>query len=215
VQAMHAHHDGEKCFPPAAIYSADGSPLLSWRVALLAYLPGGQGLYAQFHMDEAWDSPHNLALLKKAPKVFRTSSNKTRTSLRMFDGELTAFSGQEGPRAADYADGKEQTFLVVEAARRVKWTRPEMLHYRQEWPLPDFGVQSFGGFPGAAAADEDGEDKAVIKFRKQTQDGFYVLYADGGVRLASKTADEEKLRALVTNNAGEKVAPSDLGELAK
>ena len=29
-QAMHEYHDGEKCFPPVAIQSADGKPLNRW-----------------------------------------------------------------------------------------------------------------------------------------------------------------------------------------
>ena len=47
--------------PPAAIYSKDGKPLLSWRVAILPYL-GLDNLYKQFHLDEPWDSPHNIKL---------------------------------------------------------------------------------------------------------------------------------------------------------
>ncbi|MEQ8837542.1 MAG: DUF1559 domain-containing protein, partial [Lacipirellulaceae bacterium] len=50
-----------KGFQPPAIYSEDGKPLLSWRVAVLPYIDQ-QALYNQFHLDEPWDSEHNLKL---------------------------------------------------------------------------------------------------------------------------------------------------------
>ena len=64
--AMHNHHDVFKCFPPPAIYSPDGKPLLSWRVMLLPFLDQTP-LYKQFHLNEPWDSPHNRALVAKMP----------------------------------------------------------------------------------------------------------------------------------------------------
>ena len=61
----------EKRFPDTAIHDAQGKPLLSWRVHVLPYLDGnGEELYQQFHLDEAWDSPHNRQLIKKMPRVF-------------------------------------------------------------------------------------------------------------------------------------------------
>ena len=47
--------------PRQAIYSKDGKPFLSWRVALLPYLEQIP-LYNKFKLDEPWDSPHNKAL---------------------------------------------------------------------------------------------------------------------------------------------------------
>ena len=49
----------------------DGTPLLSWRVAILPYLGESEkALYGQFKLSEPWDSPHNKALLAKMPKVY-------------------------------------------------------------------------------------------------------------------------------------------------
>src|SRR5262249_61834200 len=63
-------------FPGPSIGApAPGNPFpakpqgLSWRVALLPYL-GEEKLYAQFRLDEPWDSPNNLPLLKRMPKVY-------------------------------------------------------------------------------------------------------------------------------------------------
>ena len=55
--------------PPPAIYSKDGKPLLSWRVAVLPYIEQGP-LYNQFKLDEPWDSAHNKKLLALMPKLY-------------------------------------------------------------------------------------------------------------------------------------------------
>jgi hypothetical protein len=61
--AMHNYHAAYNRLPGPAIMSADGKPLLSWRVALLPFLEE-QALYEQFRLDEPWDSEHNLPLIK-------------------------------------------------------------------------------------------------------------------------------------------------------
>ncbi len=55
--------------PAPALADRDGRPLLSWRVAILPEL-GYASLYARFHLDEPWDSPHNRALLREMPTEF-------------------------------------------------------------------------------------------------------------------------------------------------
>ncbi len=50
--------------PPVAICDATGKPLLSWRVALLAFVytgeaNDGKNLWKEFHFNEPWDSPNN------------------------------------------------------------------------------------------------------------------------------------------------------------
>jgi hypothetical protein len=67
--AMHNFHDTYKHFPPQAIRSKDGKPLLSWRVVLLPFLDQ-KALYQEFHLDEPWDSEHNQKLVEKMPAVF-------------------------------------------------------------------------------------------------------------------------------------------------
>ncbi len=72
-KAMHQYLKVHEHFPPAAISSKDGKPLLSWRVALLPYL-GHEELYKQFKLDEPWDSEHNQKLLDKMPRVYSSVS---------------------------------------------------------------------------------------------------------------------------------------------
>ncbi|MCA9169502.1 MAG: DUF1559 domain-containing protein, partial [Planctomycetales bacterium] len=58
-------------YPTGAIQTPTGSPLLSWRVELLPYL-GYPQLYQAFHLDEAWTTPHNQALLRAIPAVYQS-----------------------------------------------------------------------------------------------------------------------------------------------
>jgi serine/threonine protein kinase len=69
--AIEHFHQTHGTLPPAAITDLSGKPLLSWRVALLPEL-GHEALHARFHLDEAWDSPHNKALLAEMPNVYRS-----------------------------------------------------------------------------------------------------------------------------------------------
>src|SRR5437588_6801844 len=72
--AMHNYHSSNNCFPPAFTTDRDGKPLLSWRVLLLPYLECSS-LYANFHLDEPWDSPHNRPLVNQMPSVFACPSD--------------------------------------------------------------------------------------------------------------------------------------------
>ena len=56
--------------PPPRSPTRDGRPLLSWRVAILPYLECDPR-YSKFHLDEPWDSPHNLALLEPTAVLLR------------------------------------------------------------------------------------------------------------------------------------------------
>jgi hypothetical protein len=67
---------------PAAYIGPIGSPLLSWRVAILPYL-GYSTLFNQFDLTKPWNDPANLPLLSQMPAVFRSpldSPSSTRTN---------------------------------------------------------------------------------------------------------------------------------------
>jgi RNA polymerase sigma factor (sigma-70 family) len=180
---------------PAAAISKDGKPLLSWRVALLPYLDTAVGrdqhvLYEKFHLDEPWNSPHNKALLDQMPEVFapvvRKGDPKGSTYYQVFSGPGALFEGTGGKKIEDVFDGTSNTFLVVEAAKAVPWTKPEDLPFDKDQgkvnPLPRLGGQFDGG--------------------------FHAVFADGAAYLISKTIDVATLRALITRNGGE-VIPFD------
>ena len=181
--AMHAYADTYRgTFPAAAIYSKDGKPLLSWRVAILPFLDQGN-LYKQFKLDEPWDSAHNKKLLDKMPKAYAAPGVDTKgphmTFYRVFSGPGTIFDGKLGQRITAIPDGLSNTILVVEAGEEVPWTKPGLLPYDAGKPLPKLG--------------------GVFK------DGFTVLLADGSVRFLRRDADVQLLRAAITRNDGQPI----------
>lgn len=178
--AMHNYHDTFGHFPAAAICDKQGKPLLSWRVAVLPFLEQ-EALYKQFKLDQPWDSPHNIQLLKQMPKVyFREGVSRdgdTQTYYRVFTGRQAPFDLRKGRRIADFTDGTSNTLLIVEAAQSVPWTRPEELEYDPMKPIPALG--------------------------RFSANGSVVGFADGSVRFLSATINEQTLRALITHNGGE------------
>jgi hypothetical protein len=62
--AMHKYQSTYRRLPTAAVCSPTGEPLYSWRVLLLPFLEERE-LYEDFHLNEAWDSPHNTKLLPR------------------------------------------------------------------------------------------------------------------------------------------------------
>jgi hypothetical protein len=100
-----AAHENEQSYPPkAASYSADGKPLLSWRVQLLPYMEQ-QSLYSQFRLDEPWDSPHNSSLVRLMPAPFATPGDDPTQGLTRLRG-FSAPDDAGGGRAAFRDDGR-------------------------------------------------------------------------------------------------------------
>jgi hypothetical protein len=168
--------------PPAAVYSKEGKPLLSWRVLLLPYLEQAT-LFKKFKLDEPWDSPHNHALLALMPTVYApvtgTTSRPYSTFYQVFIGAGTAFEGPQGLPLSPgtFPDGLATTLLLVEGAEAVPWTKPEDLEYSAKGPLPRLGGQFDGTFCAA--------------------------FASGAVRLFDKATEENRIRAAITRSGGE------------
>jgi hypothetical protein len=173
--AMHkftARNDGRL---PAAANRNRGEALLSWRVAILPFLEEFS-LYQRFHLEEAWNSPHNHALLKEMPRVYAPVIAKAPTSHATYYqgivGRGALFDGPEGTKIADFLDARRPTLMVVEADHPVPWTKPEDVPYEGGGPLPKLGGQF--------------------------DDGFYVGFADGSAQFLSRKIAHELLRARIT-----------------
>ena len=160
---------------PAPAIRKDGKAILSWRVAILPYLEQFT-LYQKFHLDEAWDSPHNTSLFKEMPGVYAPVTPRETTAYTTYYqrivGPRSLFDGGEGPRA-DINMFARPTLMIVEAAEAVTWTKPDDLPYDDENPSPRLGGP--------------------------LQDGSYMALADGSVRFLSKEHSRETLRALITH----------------
>ena len=142
--ALHSYagtYNGEL---PRDIADKDGKPLLSWRVHLLPYVEQN-ALYVRFKLDEPWDSPANLPLLKQMPKMYANprspSTEPGLTHWQGFIGPRTLFDPSGKPlKIGSLPDGSSNTLAVVEATTPVEWTRPGDIPYTPNGPLPQLGV---------------------------------------------------------------------------
>jgi prepilin-type processing-associated H-X9-DG protein len=178
--AMHNYEGVNAHFPAAAICDKAGKPLLSWRVAILPYIEQ-DALYQKFHLDEPWDSKHNITLVKEMPAIYALPSvskpGDTKTYYRVFVGPQAMFELDKGRRVAEVIDGMSNTWLIAEAGDAVPWTKPEELVYDPQRPVPKLG-NFFNG-------------------------GFNVAYADGSVHFIKQGLAEEVIRAFITCAGGE------------
>ncbi len=181
--AMHNYASANDRFPPAAIVDSNGKPLLSWRVAILPFIEQ-QALYEQFKLDEPWDSPNNIKLLDKLPKVFICPSEiaggppATTTHYEAIVGPGAAFEGTEGLPIKAFTDGTSNTILVVEAKTAVPWTKPD------DVPIDELPATLGSKHPG----------------------GINVLFADGSVRFIKTNVSEAVLKAMATRAGGEVIS---------
>ena len=170
--AMHNYLDEHKSFPPQAITDKSGRPLLSWRVALLPYMEA-TALYEEFHLDEPWDSPHNIKLVSRMPSYYQSLAGErgTKTNYLLPVGKGALYTGTGAVSLKQLPDGTSKTFLIVEADndQAVTWSEPKDLAYNPANPTRGLG-KLWGG-------------------------NFHVSLADGSVRVLSTNTDPRELRA--------------------
>ena len=124
--AWHNFHDAQKNLP-GNIVDENDKPLLSWRVRILPFLSSdaATAIYKEFHLNEPWDSEHNIQLLSKMPLVYKdiwNSENLTETRIQSLTGEGTVMDGIN--TYGDIRDGTSNTITLVDAAQAVPWTKP-------------------------------------------------------------------------------------------
>jgi prepilin-type processing-associated H-X9-DG protein len=188
--AMHNYHDRHKSFPPAYTVDKAGKPLLSWRVLILPYLEQ-EALYKEFHLDEPWDSPHNLTLIDRMPPTYRCpsiSSKRTdpgKTTYLTPRGKSTIFPGPEGIKIQKITDGTSNTIFVVDASndRALAWTKPD------DWDVdPALDLKGiFGHHSG----------------------GINVAFADGSVHFIKDKVDPKLFEKLLTRDGGEVIGQDE------
>jgi hypothetical protein len=184
--AMHNYESAYRKFPARAICDKEtGKPLLSWRVAILPFVEEA-ALYNEFHLDEPWDSDHNIKLLEKMPAIYAHPSMPLppgMTAYQTYDDVDNAGIGlptEEGLRFASVTDGTSNTVILVEssAAKVVPWTAPMDLTANEEAPLD--GTRLDDGVPA-----------------------LNVGFMDGSVRVISPLIDPETFWFLLTRSGGE------------
>lgn len=146
--SLHAHNAIFKSYAPSVADRPGGG--LSWRVHILPFV-GEKSLYSEFKMDEPWDGPNNLKLLKRIPQCFNTR-NGTKTRI-VGNPDLLGPSGAR--RDYGMSDSPESTLLTlaVPEAMAIEWTKPDdwvvsdqtigdIIAQSKNQPL--FGVTCFG-----------------------------------------------------------------------
>ena len=198
-------HDHKAHFPPAAVIGPDGRPWHSWRVLVLPFLEE-RDLYEQYDFSQPWDSPKNMAIAEKVPKVFQdpaVGAKDGSTHYAVLVGDATLFpSGRNATMKAagdteairtgglalpTVTDGTSNTIMIatVDPTRRIPWTKPEDIVVGPDGP-------SIGTPEGIGAIHAAGKGKAGL-----------VAIADGSVRALSESLDAKILAALATRNGGE------------
>ena len=192
-RGMHVYHEMNGSLPAAAITDKNGRPLLSWRVAILPYIDAG-GLYAKFHLDEPWDSPHNYSLLAEMPSIYACPSDREpkpgMTGYQVVVGSRTAFRSDFKPvHFEDITDGVSHTILIGESRRVVPWTKPEDLPFGMNGPLS--GLGSHHG---------------------DHNNGFNVVFADNSVRFLDTSIKSRDIEAMLTRDGSDMSGPQSYYE---
>ena len=133
------------------------------------------------------DSEHNKKLLAKMPPLFAPPGIKTKkpntTFYQVLVGQGAMFDGEIQIQVGNVTDGLSKTFMAVEAAEAVPWTKPEDLVYDSDKPLPKLS--------------------GIFK------SGFNALLADGSVRFVKKEVKDDILRKYITRAGNEPDAVND------
>ena len=189
---LHNYNSVNGAFPAPYSTDSSGKPLLSWRVHVLPFIEQ-ESLYKEFHLDEPWDSPHNLKLVEQMPDAYTSAAADPtggKTTVLGVAGKGGLFEATKGnqPRSpkglslAAITDGTSNTIAVVEAPEQfaVTWTKPD-----------DFDA-SVGN-----AAQKLCENRP----------GFNVLFCDGRVTYLATAIDKRILAGMFTTNGREPVPP--------
>ena len=189
-KALRSYHDQHGHFPARVSRSEFGTPLLSWRVALLPHL-GEETLYSRFALHEPWNSEHNRKLLPLMPSVFQFTAgdsakkDKTHVVVPVMSGSLWASVNDADRSLEKITDGTANTMatLVLPSDEGVIWTKPDDATLSPETIKEDL----FGRY----------------------EIGTVGLF-DGSVLSIGRNAPAQDIAALITISGGETVNLEDL-----
>lgn len=219
------YHDSYTKFPANAIYSEDGKPLLSWRVALLPYLEENF-LYEMMDLRKAWNSDENDAFAASYIWSYASADPTDSESEKIAPGaDYPEQPGFDEPKKLEPAvamppvagNAPEKTFKT----RYQVFVGPgSIFDQNQGNRLRDIT----DGTSNTIMVIETGPEKAVawsqpadIAFEKDTDlmaaigsptNGKYLVgMADGSVREMTPEELKKNLRAMVTRGGGEEINP--------
>jgi hypothetical protein len=138
-------------------------------------------LYKQFHLDEPWNSEHNIKLIRLMPRTYAHPVAEGKyeypsTHYQVFVGPGTIFQLNKRLTLQEIsaADGVSNTMWLGEAEKAVPWTKPEDIEY---------------------------DGKSIPKLRFGWNGKVLVGMGDGAVWLVGKAKEKEWRAALGWNDA--------------
>ncbi|MDA7874540.1 DUF1559 domain-containing protein [Rhodopirellula sp.] len=178
--AMHNHHAAYRKLP-GNIVDPTGKPLLSWRVKILPFIDQ-QNLYQQFHLDEPWDSEHNITLVNRMPNIYAHPEFANKPGMTIYQrprGPKLIMNSDTGRSFREILDGTSNTIMAVETPPNaaVAWTKPE-----------DISISL---------------DNPKSKLFETKRLGINVLMGDGAVRFLGNDLDASTLKSILTAQGGE------------
>lgn len=179
--AFHNFESAYQKLPPQALTSNDGKKLLSWRVLILPFIEQNE-LYNKFKLDEPWDSPHNLALVKEMPAIYASAGAEPGKATVQTPLTPKSAFGRPGKPVTllDVLDGTSGTVWLIDSdpADAVIWTKPE-----------DYDATTENAF------------SRLFQNRKKIPIGFI----DGSIRTIEKSLSFDTFNKLLTIADGELV----------
>jgi len=185
--AIHSYQAGDvNLLLPQDIVDGKGNSLLSWRVQILRELDYVD-LYNQFHLNEPWDSPHNIKLIKKMPPVFASpdcnNPDKFKSHYHMTDRKKHNSQDLQAGSQNRSTSSSEILLLEVKDEYAHVWTKPDC----------DFTPQK--------------DEKFLEKLRAVRNGEYCFLLAGGGVIIIhSNSVTQEEFFKLCTS----RVPPEEL-----
>ena len=194
AKALQAYCDMHGTYPTPVVVDAAGKPLYSWRVLILPFL-GHPELAKDFQYNEAWDSPSNMMLVQKMPKVFASPASPDAAALGETNYVLVTGAGTLFPASGPLSDSAvtdspSQTILVAEVRNAGQvWSQPGDLDVAKlKYQVNASGPNTVGG---------------------NHKGGAVVGMVDGSSAILPERLAGSTFRALMTPSGGEVLNESD------
>jgi hypothetical protein len=192
VEALNDYNARYGTYPPPVVTGAAGKKLYSWRVLILPFM-GYEDLYERFQLDQAWDSPANMALVGEMPSAFASPNSNDaimnhEATYVLLVGANTVFPPSGPLSKAQIRD--DPTILLVETRNNgTLWTEPG-----------DIDTSAIGVSMGV---------KPMHSIGGHHRDHVVVMDSDArGYRIPKETP-QVVIDAMVTPDSGEQVDAKD------
>ena len=200
--ALWSYHAINRAFPCAISYSPEGTPMCSWRVAVLPYLHDNP-IYDRYDFREAWNGPHNGLIGDDTPDTFGSTDgtpiskvydpwyyrcpSSPRSQNRMCTNYVMLIDDRHGkpngppnrPGSVPPCFDDKSAVIVLEIADSdIHWMEPrDVLLSELSMKINDRTKRSLSSYHGGAC----------------------VVHADGSVEILDEATTEERLRELLAH----------------